>query len=705
MPFPSRYSGASLPTGSTSPAVASFPRALPVNFSGQTVDGKPSNFTVGGWVRLTQPQPAEEASVFLAEGQFQLTTTSGILSASFVSGGSPVQADIGVTDTNWHYVAVLFAQDSSIEGQGGCQIFLDGAMVGIGVLTSTAPTTQTTCAIGVANSGIEFACWCVWAKALPLDLLTVPVLGDPAIGTDAAKGLVAAWDFASGRAVDQSPYHHPVQVASQTWHVPCMESGNPWPTEGQFATPDPADALNPGGAGPFTMMGWIYITSYTQENAWGLIEAVATEAQYIQIEADPPNSLHAAFTCGSAGTTAVSMDAPMAWTHLALTNDGTQYVAYVNGVAQSPIAGSPPNGPLVDPIYIASNFAGVPSILYVQGISIWTTALEAQDISNYMNGADPTGKAGCVAYFPLVEDAGNTVTGNSLTLNSSTFVEWDTPVDTAAAEPSPVEAAVAPEPGEIPLMTVADYKNLAAKHGVDVTTDPDLTAPVPEALAETVAWYETLLKGVPETTANWLRTEFRRNLQISYQLYEKGIRTGGFEVKAEGDDTVIYYHTEAGPQEVNRLVGITLSPMLKWALEIFCDVGGIVAAALGVLTTAAKVTKAAGLFDDLLPDLGIAAAAAEGSTTFKRAFSAIMKVLKVLWEWKALYTFFRQLVTGSWWSLVLTTLSLVAQVVAIIASGGAAIAVKVAEMAIAIAHLVYDLTQMPKTTATTVGTT
>ncbi|PTS87479.1 hypothetical protein DBR17_05910, partial [Sphingomonas sp. HMWF008] len=56
----------------------------------------------------------------------------------------------------------------------------------------------------------------------------------------------------------------------------------------------------------------------------------------------------------------------------------------------------------------------------------------------------------------------------------------------------------------------------------------------------------------------------------------------------------------------------------------------------------------------------------------------------------------KALVSGSWWSLIFTAVSLLGQIVLCILSGGAALAVKLALAAIAVAKLFYDLSQYPR---------
>jgi len=61
------------------------------------------------------------------------------------------------------------------------------------------------------------------------------------------------------------------------------------------------------------------------------------------------------------------------------------------------------------------------------------------------------------------------------------------------------------------------------------------------------------------------------------------------------------------------------------------------------------------------------------------------------------------MITGRWWSLAFTALSIAAQIAAVVTSGGWLIAWRVAQMGIAICQLIYDLGHMPSNQAVSAG--
>ncbi|MEP7337658.1 MAG: LamG-like jellyroll fold domain-containing protein [Acidobacteriota bacterium] len=403
----------------------------------------------------------------------------------------------------------------------------------------------------------------------------------------------------------------------------------------------------------------------------------------------------------------VPISGPPQWTHLALTYDGAQVIFYMNGnLIGNPNQGTPPT--IQTPNVLIGPSGG--DEWYTQGISIWSSALDQTAIQQYMNGDDPTGQDSCLAFFPLLTDMGNTVTGNRLTgTTNATIIELTMPLATspgataAAATPGArarSAAASASGPGDIPILQVKDYKALAAQHGINVTSAAATTAAQDSVTAGALQWYEQFLTDVPLRTAAKLRAEFARNLSIGLQLRQKGILTGTHEVSVEGNDLVVKYHTPAGPQEVHRTrLTNAPSPFLQWCVTITIDVVGIVAAMLGIFSTAAKIAKAVSFEEALLEELGIAAKGAQNADKSKWALDSIWSMLKLLWEWKILFTLFKRIISGSWWSLTFTILSLIAQVATLVATSGWLIAWKVSQMAIAIGQLAYDLTQMPQSTS------
>ena len=687
----------SVQTAPGAAAAATVTSTVPLNFSGQVIQGgagvmaQPSVFTVGGWFRLLAVGAAGQ--LIAADDQFSIDVNgSGTVTAGFADGGgTSVSSDIDVTDTQWHFVACSFLQDGESATTGMLSLYLDGSATAAGLVTGSTNAANGSLSIGVGGEGtLDIVSWCFWSTPLSTDELDVPFWGEPTGGVP-ADGLLAAFDFAGGQAVDVSPGGTGTVSASQlTWHTPSLQLTGGSVTAGQ-------DDLTPGGSGPFSLLTWVDVPTYGTQP----VVTSGTQSAGLQISV---SQSQATVNFSNVGTLTPALTS--GWHHLAVTFDGTTATAYVDGQNQA-------SGQVTPAALTAQAFVVGADLennqaddLSLQALSVWTTALAESDVLSYMTGALPFGVEGCAGFFPFTDQSedglGNALTFTAATASGGAVVgEVDTVIAAAAidldatsgtggttvATPSATDQSVAEGPA---LMRLRDLRALAGALPDEAL--PDLDDPLVTSAQE---WYESFVASLPQPLADRLRAEFTDNLRKGMALADSGSLAGRYEVRNEDGQTVAYYHGPDGPEEVGRTDG-TLSPYLLWVATIFMDIAGIIAAMFGILTTAAKITKAAGLFDDLYPAVGAAAANVPANVTAtQRATTAIWNVLQVLWEWKAIGTLIWNIIKASWWSVAFTVASVVAQIVALIASGGWLLAVKVAQMAIAIGNLVKDLLQMP----------
>ena len=686
---PIQYSTACPATGTSTNPVASLNpgQNFPVIFNGQNgpTFPNPSTFTVGGWIRRQTTTSA--GTVFSVYGQLTLTMdATGLITATL--GNVPLASEIPIGDVLWHYVAVSYLPSPPTEPNetGVLTLYIDGIEGAVDTVNVTTPGSGTGCYLGVNNAPIEFASWSIWSEALPSDVIGAPQWGDPTQGTTAADGLVAAYDFANGGAKDLSSTNYPVTVAAQCWHTPCMQLNT-----GGVANVLQASNVNPGGGtgtpGPFSILGWACVPSPQATTNYQLFTN-GDEGLMLQLTTDASNALSAGFFWSATYKTPVTAGE---WVHCALTWDGNNTLTfYLNGVVANTQQVTPA-AVTQDPFIGDQNGGGG---WYMQGLSIWSTCLTQGAVDSYLLGADPTDQPGCVANFALLTNLGDSINGNTLNVYNNTcqITEFITPVTAAAAAaatdaPAPV-AADGPR-----LLNHQDLIAIAKKNGIDVDTpvsEADMAGP---EYAEIGQWFDGLTADLPAKGAARLKNQFLRHARIGRALREKGIQAGSYSMAVEGGDTVGYYHTEDGPQEVYRATGAILSNTQQKALIVIFDVISLIASMFGIVSSAAKVTKAAGILEPELGNLVTAIQNSYGITdaALVKAQKVCMVVIGTMYSGNLLYTVVKEIVTGSWWSLAFTILNTVLMIGGLVATSGALIAIRVAQMGVALGTLVADL--------------
>lgn len=709
MPTVAQYSSI-IPT--TSSPAATLP-SLPVNFSGVPAsDGTPSLFTVAGWVRA--PQPTQPVQVFVATGQFQVWfDTSGDLCAAFGSTETIPTAQVSsccqVADGTWHFIAVSYQQivipttPTPTETNGLLRLYVDGSLLDAANVAPPTPTSATvTPTLGASGSSEpEFASWLVWSVAASEDVLDVPDWGEPIAGSESARGLVAAFDFAQGGVTDQSGHHYgsAVSPGAQQWNTPCLQL-----PAGSYATvQQPTPQINPGGAGPFSVVGWVASPAPSSESV--LLENWFSDRDdlSVSLQADSGN-ISATFVAPGYGQPPVPVYEPGPWVHLALTYNGYFFQFYINGALAA--SGSPdaplPISPSTSPGLTLGSSTVSGATANLQNVSIGSVALSGDQISREMTNLDPSSEPGCVAHFPLMlpgQTPCDTVNGLQLTLPAGSVVlEIATPI-TAPATTGVQRASAGPRSsvaGDVALMRHKDYLALARQHGIDLDAAPDVATLTDPDFKAGVAWYEELLRDVHPRLASRLRERFFRNLYTSMQLAEKAPQAGRFSIATVDGLPTVMYGTAAGQRPLPPLSDELLSSTAAVAdnyVAILFDVVGIVTAVLGVITTAAKLESVVRLYRAFLQSLAVSAARniTQTASTVEKAAEAILGYLGALQGRGLLSRLLKGLIVGSWWSLIFTVVQIVLQIAAMILSGGALLAMKIAQMVLAVGRLVVDV--------------
>ena len=192
-----------------------------------------------------------------------------------------------------------------------------------------------------------------------------------------------------------------------------------------------------------------------------------------------------------------------------------------------------------------------------------------------------------------------------------------------------------------------------------------------------------------------------RNARIGRDLRQQGIKAGTFTMAVEGKDTVGYYHTETGPEEVYRLTGVALTPMQQWASTIAFDVITLLASVFMIMTSALRVGNAIQIFQ---PELNALATAIQQSfrltdSAFVQAKEVTVAVIRVTIGLNLGYSIWSKVVMGSWWSLAFTVTNVVLMMIAAIASNFVVLVIRLVQMAVSLAQLGVDLQSMPNTEA------
>lgn len=666
--------------------------ALPVNFSGQTVNNEQSIFSLGGWVRVVEfPSGTDSNVLFQASGQFSLeVNASGLLLARFSSNTASrsVQSDSGIADNEWHYVVVAFQQANDGTQKGQVKIVVDGVPVlDTGIVTSASSSSVGQCVIG--SGQLEFVSWTIWSVFLSTKEMQVPDFGPPVTGSIMAHDMVAAFNFAAGVAKDESGNNVPIAAYAGHSYLPRLSLSN-----GSVLTPAPADGITLFGTS-FSMMTWLQLPLINANN----VILAQVQGAYIGVSAfndvNPTTTEYQLFVNSSA----LRFQAPKAgYVHLTFflkEADGTTLLfAWLNGVPISDGGGI--GFPGIIPKAPATLALVTGDTISMQGISLWNRQVTSTEIAADMSGFDPTGTDGLIAYYALQHDLSNSVTNREATVTNGQLVDI---VEDEGLSKQVLAALDSAAPSRedsskrIKFLSQDDYLALAEKHNIDVETLVGY-ADFSQGHRDIIDWFDEVAES-QETLGGDTKEMLLRGLQVGEELRKAGVKTGQMEVVVEGEQTAVYYHDIDGPIELYRIDEI-LDPFTTWLLTIIVDVIAVLGAAFGLLTTADRLARVVKVITVALPTIknALIDALDQGHAS---AGEAVIAVIKEIYSAGLLLTVIKGLVTGSWWSLIFTALSLLGQILAAAFSGGALLAVKLALAAVAVSKLIYDLTTYPGT--------
>jgi hypothetical protein len=701
--------------GSTSGTQASIITGLNVNFSGTTVSGVQSQFTVAGWIRISPPL-GSALQVFGADGFSLFIGTDGRLGAFIMQGA--ISTDVQIVDNDWHYIAVAFQGDPSQSG-GSISMYIDG-FPKEQQISSTATQNGAQCTLG--TGGIEFASWEIWDRALPSqDLLPPPEQPvalmtpedpkwyPPREGSDEYSGLIVAFDFADGQVTSSNPAVSIVVPEFWTYR-PVVgtrydDQGSSLSTPSQ--TPVAIGEVDPnnGESVDWSLLAWVSVPSPA---SMSLLQRLAPDGDSLNIDINrtdsllppPPNS----FVLSSSendGVRTVTVPWPPGpsgeWTHVAVVYSQTTMASiYFNGELATTQPLKVPN--LHGGITLFAVAAGASSDdCFMQGLSVWARALNVDEIRQFSNSATlASDTPGLQISCDLMNDFTNAVDGLQLLHSPGVeLIVQQQKANNVAAVHSPLaQRDSQPTRAE----NDSSYAALAKKHGIDLRAPLDAASATPDQKKLT-DWFEnTFLSGLPPATADPIRQEFGRNLRVATDFRSRGVHPGRTEIRTAQNQTAVYFHEAGGPREIYRSDQVLDDNLLPLIANVVLDCLILGATIFGVSIRRSDASRQL-LQSRFRPVLGaMFPQSAQTTELLKEAATAPLAICGAVFNALAsggfLWSLVWESISGSWWSITWAVLSFVAGLLTLVLGAGASLAWRVAQALNAIANLVADSTAL-----------
>lgn len=676
-------------------SVATFSSLAAINFSGHTIAGVRSAFTVGGWVRRAQTGVLQ--TVFLAPQQFSMVIDADGWLLSSLFSGENLRHPTQITDSAWHYVAASFAQDPADEGAGFLSLYVDGFPTA-GETSAGDTLAQGTCTLGDTgrSHGIEYASWCLWSQALAAEALEVPLWGVPAGDSALLTGLLAAFDFAGPSVVSSNPAIT-ITPAEHRLIRPCLALSG-------FAAPGPA-VYAPGNAGAWSLLLWIRVPaepasagSFVAFTNGGTGQPGERPDFTVAVNPALPQSIEISRKAAT-GDRQVLLTAACdltVWSHLALTGDGQELRLYLDGNLVATAGPFAFTDSLVQATLGIGSTSAQGTSGFLQSVSIWNRTVGADELAGLADVMAPE-TDGLQALFPLLADGRDAVGGNDLNLVGAAFTndESVTPgsasraVSALADWPVPTRRAVA-SATEARILQAQDYRDLAAKLGIEA---PSRSARDITQASDFGDWYQSAYFQRPEPLRSALIQRFDRDYRLGLALRSRGVMPGRVVARTEGGQTIFDYHTIDGVEEVFRR-DLLLTPNEIWAITITMDVLFVGLAVAGVVTTPRAVGSAVrpGRLARVMPS--IMAAIRNAGPGPSGAMMVVGNVINILSNAGLMLSIIWNIITASWWDLVFVGLSILASILSLIFAP-TSVGWRLANTAIALANLAFDLTLKP----------
>jgi hypothetical protein len=659
-------------------------------------------FSLSGWV---QPLSEGESVGFLdamnPDGQsaFQLMFSDveggGVVVVVQWSPNGWLATQLPMAIGSWHFLALTFDPTAM-----QLCVYVDGAL-GLQA-TVSAPTVPAGGTFVLTNGYARTNSFNFWTVCLTGAAL-LPTWGPPAVGT---AGLDTSLDLAQLPPVDVSGNNRTVLVGETTSAV--------WTAPGLVLTgigclsPDPQDGLNPGsGSEPFGVQLWAYpLGVITLLNAGaqtlignGDIAGAAGLAVYLQVDATGTRWVLAARLGGNAATPILASTTvnPNEWHNYAVTYDGSTLTLYVDGNAAGSGQPAAPASVGTPSVSLGAISDGTwpggyshPFVGYLQAVSFWSRALSASDIASNMTTEPDLLDPDCGAYFGLaVGDTINRVTDRqSLLVGAADTALQITEVPISIAPATDRRGApTAPDRTELD----AWLNRLAQAAPDEAPADGPLTAEAVQAMIDDYA--RLVEQTVPPSLRPQYTELFRTNLHAGLNAVAHDQQLPGtVTYTQDGDDTVFFLHTHAGPHEVYRAKA--LDPCVAWLASVIGTAVSLFFIVLGLGYAIAKLSSFfVRLFTGNQLAQTLAAAQIIGATV--SAWTVIM-IIRTMAGITGLVPIITNGLAGvSWWSWAWTIAGAVAQIASIWLTGGWYLAYMIAQIALWIGQLVTVINSKP----------
>lgn len=501
---------------------------------------------------------------------------------------------------------------------------------------------------------------------------------------EASANLLADFDFSQDPMQDLSGNHHTVTLQADDngyayTDVVCPAMAL---SGGSYAEPVMETEINPGtGADPYSVQAWVYqITPDGVQTVFANGNWSEPTGMALYIDNGVLKAMHGNNTI----LTGQSVLEANEWHNVAVVFNGSVLQLYLNGQLEASMtAPQLPPRPQGSPIIGAAHDSQEPTTDYyfqgyIQTVLIWSIALSAADINQWMNN-DPLGEQNIVGYYNFTTSpAENLYTSNSLGLVDGAFI--------AEVHISSTDSIQSRKP--------LRHRAKGWRHPYDVNAR---AIPFAQAHLDSVVDEYAYLLGemVPEQQRNVYLSRFRQELQQIFAeiaANPEQIPQGAVHYRQEDGDWVFYEHTENGIMEVHRInqeenldeCTIWLISYVWNALNAFLSVLGVPTISQRGLTFVQRLARDSGMWNFFVQTV-------TGRVT---GISAILAILTGVYEFGYMVSFLKFVITTlSWWAITKLIIKAISYFVPGLAE--LELAAYIANAVVAIAQLEWCYLQKP----------